>query len=92
MRRPELIGETLGSASLHVSAAELATLMSTATGKTIKYQSVPWKTFAEFGFPGADDLAQMFKFFTDAEEEFLAIRDLKRCEELGGPLGDPVAK
>eukprot|EP00451_Oxyrrhis_marina_P016338 CAMPEP_0204314202 /NCGR_PEP_ID=MMETSP0469-20131031/4060_1 /ASSEMBLY_ACC=CAM_ASM_000384 /TAXON_ID=2969 /ORGANISM="Oxyrrhis marina" /LENGTH=312 /DNA_ID=CAMNT_0051294643 /DNA_START=57 /DNA_END=995 /DNA_ORIENTATION=- len=91
LRRPELIGQTLGSASLHCSGAELAAHLSTATGKTIKYQAVPWKAFAEFGFPGADELAQMFKFFTDTQEEFLGIRDLKRCEELGGPLGDPVA-
>eukprot|EP00928_Gymnodinium_smaydae_P040864 TRINITY_DN2767_c0_g1_i8.p1 TRINITY_DN2767_c0_g1~~TRINITY_DN2767_c0_g1_i8.p1 ORF type:complete len:345 (+),score=71.34 TRINITY_DN2767_c0_g1_i8:69-1037(+) len=90
--KPELIGQTLGCASLHCSAKELAAMMSTATGKTITYNCVPWNVFAGFGFPGAEELANMFKFFTDTEEEFLASRDLKRCRDLGGELADPIAK
>mmetsp|Transcript_38639 Transcript_38639/g.94855 ORF Transcript_38639/g.94855 Transcript_38639/m.94855 type:complete len:189 (-) Transcript_38639:345-911(-) len=90
LETPGMIGQTVGSASLHCSAAQLAAHMSEATNQTITYQCVPWDTFAAFGFPGAEELAQMFKFFTDNEKEFLAIRDLKRCQELGGPLGDPV--
>jgi len=90
-RPDEMIGKTVGTSSFFSSGAELAELMSKATGKTIKYNCVPWAVFASFGFPGADELAQMFKFFTDAQDEFLAVRDLKRCEELGGPLADPVS-
>uniref|UniRef100_A0A7S3XGR8 NmrA-like domain-containing protein n=1 Tax=Oxyrrhis marina TaxID=2969 RepID=A0A7S3XGR8_OXYMA len=71
LERPEMIGQTVGSASLHCSAAELAAQMSKATNETITYQCVPWGTFAAFGFPGAEELAQMFKFFTDNEKEFL---------------------
>jgi len=88
--RPSMIGQTVGSASLHCSAAQLAGYMSTATGLKITYNCVPWTTFAAFGFPGAEELAQMFKFFTDNQDEFLAVRDLQRCRDLGGPLADPV--
>jgi len=89
--KPDLIGQTLGSSSLHCSCEQLAQIMSKATGKTITYNCVPWKTFASFGFPGAEELANMFKFFTDTQEEFLAIRDLRRCQQLGGKLMDPIA-
>eukprot|EP00928_Gymnodinium_smaydae_P040861 TRINITY_DN2767_c0_g1_i4.p1 TRINITY_DN2767_c0_g1~~TRINITY_DN2767_c0_g1_i4.p1 ORF type:complete len:980 (+),score=188.97 TRINITY_DN2767_c0_g1_i4:411-2942(+) len=90
--KPELIGQTLGCASLHCSAKELAAMMSTATGKTITYNCVPWNVFAGFGFPGAEELANMFKFFTDAQEDMLANRDLMRCRALGGELADSIAK
>lgn len=89
--KPTLIGETLGSASLHCSCKELAEMLSKATGKRITYNCVPWDAFAKFGFPGAVELANMFKFFTDTQDEFLAVRDLKRCQIIGGKLSDPVA-
>lgn len=40
-----------------------AEIMSEALGERIVYQHVPRETFAALGFPGADDLAQMFDFY-----------------------------
>lgn len=61
--KPELIGKTVGQASFFATGDEIAEIFSKATGKTIKYNCVPWETFASFGFPGADELAQMFEFW-----------------------------
>lgn len=45
-------------------------------GKTVKYNAVPVDVYASFGFPGADELANMFRFYTDNEEAFLKSRDI----------------
>lgn len=61
--KPELVGERIGQASFYATGDELAEIFSKASGKTVKYNCVPWETFASFGFPGADELAQMFEFW-----------------------------
>jgi uncharacterized protein YbjT (DUF2867 family) len=74
--KPELIGQRIGQASLLASGDDLAEIFSKATGKTIKYNCVPWETFASFGFPGADELAQMFEFWILTLDEFTKARDM----------------
>lgn len=88
---PELVGKTVGSASAYLTGKQLAEAMSSATGKTVKYNEVSWETFAGFGFPGAHELGQMFKFFTD-NPDCNKIRDLKVAKEIGGDLQDVLAK
>jgi hypothetical protein len=43
--------------------AEYAAAMSRATGATVHYAHVPRETFAVLGFPGAEDLADMFEYY-----------------------------
>lgn len=43
--------------------ARYAEIMSAVLDLPIVYQHVPRETFAALGFPGADDLAQMFDFY-----------------------------
>lgn len=40
-----------------------AEIMTRVLGKTIVYKHIPREVFASFGFPGADDLANMFDFY-----------------------------
>jgi uncharacterized protein YbjT (DUF2867 family) len=40
-----------------------AEIMSDVLDLPVVYQHIPRETFAAFGFPGADDLAQMFDFY-----------------------------
>ena len=42
---------------------EYAATMSRITGQRIAYQHMPREAFAALGFPGAEDLANMFEFF-----------------------------
>jgi len=75
--KPELIGKRIGQNSYMASGEDLARLFSEATGKTIRYNCVDWETFASFGFPGADELAQMFEFWLRTYEVFCADRAME---------------
>jgi uncharacterized protein YbjT (DUF2867 family) len=46
-----------------IPAARYAEIMSSVLDLPIVYRHVPRETFAALGFPGADDLAQMFDFY-----------------------------
>jgi hypothetical protein len=46
-----------------IRAAAYAEAMSRATGQDIRYNYIPREVFAKFGFPGAEDLADMFEFY-----------------------------
>jgi hypothetical protein len=41
---------------------ERAEIMTRVLGKTVAYRYIPREVFASFGFPGAEDLANMFEF------------------------------
>jgi uncharacterized protein YbjT (DUF2867 family) len=59
----QYIGQTLKLAGDEIPAAAYADAMSRRTGRTIRYAYIPRETFAAFGFPGAEDLADMFEFY-----------------------------
>jgi hypothetical protein len=58
--------------------------LSQATGKMITYQCVPWEVFAKFGFPGADELAQLFELWLRTYDQFCAARKISDQEALMG--------
>jgi uncharacterized protein YbjT (DUF2867 family) len=90
--KPELIGQRIGQASLCATGDDLAEIFSKATGKTIKYNCVSWETFASFGFPGADELAQMFEFWIRTLDDFTKARDMDAQTKImdGKKFTDPV--
>jgi uncharacterized protein YbjT (DUF2867 family) len=85
-KRPELIGKTIGIAGEHVSGEEMARQMSAATGREISYNNVSPETYRGFGFPGADDLGNMFQFYRDFEKECNDMRNVNTSRELNPEL------
>jgi hypothetical protein len=57
-------------------------------GIEIIYNNVTPDVYRAFGFPGADDLGNMFQFYRDFSEEFMAIRSLGYSKELNPELQD----
>ena len=57
------IGKVVKLAGDEIPAAEYAAIMSRVTGTTIRYAHVPREVFAALGFPGAEDLADMFEYY-----------------------------
>ncbi len=49
--------------------------MGRALGSAIAFQDVPFDVYRGLGFPGADDLGNMFQFQQLAGEAFLKSRD-----------------
>jgi len=93
LQKPDLIGKRIGQASFLASGDELAEILSKASGEEVKYNMVPWDTFASFGFPGADELAQMFEYWLRTYDDFCKARDFDEQKKImgeGATFTDPV--
>ena len=75
-RGKDLIGKTVAIAGEHLTGAQLASKMGKALGKEIRYNNVPPEVYRSFGFPGADDLGNMFQFKRDFNDYFVGVRDI----------------
>ena len=62
-RREEFLGKTIYIAGDERPAAEYAEIMTRVFGRKVTYNHIPREVFASFGFPGAEDLADMFEFY-----------------------------
>jgi uncharacterized protein YbjT (DUF2867 family) len=74
-RGSELIGRTIGIAGEHLTGQQMADALGTAFGQPVAYQAVPFDVYRGLGFPGADDLGNMFQYKHDFETEFCGARD-----------------
>jgi len=72
----DLIGKSIGIVGEHLSGAEMATALSSALGEEVVYNAVPFDIYRGLGFPGADDLGNMFQFKHDFQEDYVGRRDL----------------
>ncbi len=71
----EFIGKTVGIAGEHLTGAQMAAAFSKALGQEVRYNSVSPEVYRGLGFPGAEDLGNMFQFKRDFEEYFCGARD-----------------
>lgn len=85
-RGREFIGKTVGIAGEHLSGAEMAAGLSRALGEKVTYQDVPPEVYRGFGFPGADDLGNMFQFKRDFNEYFRGARSVDFSRSLNPEL------
>ena len=60
----EFIGKVVSISGDKLTLHEYMANIGKVTGKTFRYQQVPVEVFAKFPFPGADDLAIMFDYFS----------------------------
>ena len=80
------IGKTVGVAGEHLTGAEMATAFTSALGEEVRYNDVPPDVYRGFGFPGADDMGNMFQFKRDFNDEYVAARDLSETRRLNPEL------
>ncbi len=80
------IGKTVGIAGEHLTGAQMAKTLSEGLGLDVAYNYVPPEVFRTFGFPGADDLGNMFQYMRDFERDFCAARDLNLSRSLNPKL------
>jgi uncharacterized protein YbjT (DUF2867 family) len=80
------IGRTYSIAGGHPTGAEMASAMSAALGEEVRYVDVPPETYRGLGFPGAEDLGNMFQFKRDFNEDYVGVRDLDRTRALNPEL------
>jgi uncharacterized protein YbjT (DUF2867 family) len=85
-RDREFIGKTVGIAGEHLSGSEMAAGLTRAIGEKVTYQDVPPEVYRGFGFPGADDMGNMFQFKRDFNEYFRGSRSVELARSLNPEL------
>ncbi len=85
-RGSELIGKTLAIAGEHLTGAQMAAALTRALGEEVRYHDVPADVYRGFGFPGADDMGNMFQFKRDFERDYCGARDLAVSRSLNPAL------
>lgn len=71
----EYIGKTVGIAGEHLTGTEMAAAMTKAFGQPVRYNEVSPEVYRRFGFPGAEDLGNMFQFKRDFNNVFCGARN-----------------
>jgi uncharacterized protein YbjT (DUF2867 family) len=85
-KRPELIGKTVGIAGEHLTGAQMAAELSRALGREVVHGAITPEAYRALGFPGADDLGNMFQFKAEFEKEYCASRDVEFSRSLNPSL------
>jgi uncharacterized protein YbjT (DUF2867 family) len=73
----ELAGKTIGIAGEHLTGAQMAASLTRALGQEVHYNAVTPEAYRGFGFPGAEDIGNMFQFNRDFEQVCLKNRNLE---------------
>ena len=81
-----VIGKTIGIAGEKLNGNEMAEKLSKASGKNVIFNNVTPETYRNFGFPGADDLGNMFQFKRDFNDDFNGQRNTDYSLELNPEL------
>lgn len=69
------VGKTVGIAGEHLTGDQMAAALGKALGRPVRYNAVPPEAYRSFGFPGAEDLGNMFQFKRDFNDYFCGVRD-----------------
>jgi uncharacterized protein YbjT (DUF2867 family) len=85
-RGEELVGRTVGIAGEHLTGTQMAASLGRALGREVRYNAVPFDVYRGLGFPGAEDLGNMFHFNHDFSEQFCKARDITFSRSLNPAL------
>lgn len=81
-----MVGKSVGIAGGEPTCKQMAEALTRALGEEVVYNEVTPETFRSFGFPGADDLGNMFQFYRDFEEVCTSTRDINVSKQLNPAL------
>jgi uncharacterized protein YbjT (DUF2867 family) len=82
----EFIGKRVGIAGEHLSGKMMAETFTNVFGEEVIYNAVPFDVYRSFGFPGADDLGNMFQFNHDFADYFCNARNIEFSKSLNPQL------
>jgi uncharacterized protein YbjT (DUF2867 family) len=75
-RGGEMIGKRVGIAGEILTGPEMAAAFSRALRQPVAFHDLPFDQFRALGFPGADDLGNMFEYQALYNDEFCEGRDV----------------
>jgi uncharacterized protein YbjT (DUF2867 family) len=85
-REREFIGKTVGIVGEHLTGSQMAAELTKALNQEVHYNSVEPEVYRGFGFPGAEDLGNMFQFKRDFEEIYCGARNVEVARSLNQSL------
>ena len=75
-----------GIAGEHITVADMAKTLSKALGVEIIYNEVTPDQYRSFGFPGAEDVGNMFQIYQEFGKPFMDFRPLETARSLNPAL------
>ncbi len=81
-----MIGKTIGISGEHISCKDMAAALTKALDQEVRYNKVTPEMYRNFGFPGAEDLGNMFQYYQEFDTAFSDARDIKVAKELNPSL------
>jgi len=85
-RGSEFIGKTVGISGGQPTCKEMADGMTKALGQEVHYNEITPEVYRGFGFPGAEDMGNMFQFYRDCNDFFTKSRDMELSRKLNPEL------
>jgi uncharacterized protein YbjT (DUF2867 family) len=74
-RGADYINKTVGISGDRLTGTQMAEELSRALGEQVRYNAVSHEAYRSLGFPGAEDLGNMFQFKRDFEDYYCGARD-----------------
>jgi uncharacterized protein YbjT (DUF2867 family) len=84
----EMVGRRIGIAGEQLTGNELADALTSALRERVIYNNIPADVYRGFGFPGADELGNMFQFYDEFAKELNKTRDVSFSKQLNPDLLD----
>ena len=85
-RGRDMVGRTVGIAGEHLSGEEMANTFTRVLGVEVRYNEISPDAYRRLGFPGAEDLGNMFQFKRDFNDVFRALRNVGQSRALNPEL------
>ena len=85
-RSGDFIGKTVGVSGDQLTGKQMAAALTKALGQEVQYVDVPADVYRSFGFPGAEDMGNMFQFKRDFESVYSGARSVEFSRSLNAEL------
>jgi len=82
----EFIGKTVAITGENLTGKQMADSFAKALGQEVVFNAIPFDVYRGLGFPGADDLGNMFQFYHDFEEYFCGVRSVDFTKSINPEL------
>ncbi len=82
----QYIGKTVGITGENLTVDEMSQKLSKGLGIRVEYTAVEPDAYRAFGFPGADEMGNMFQIYRDFEKEVLGARSIDLARSLNPSL------
>lgn len=85
-RGTELAGKRIGIAGEQLTGNEMAAKFAKSLGRPVRYNAVPFDVYRGLGFPGAEEMGNMYQFYADFDEVVGKTRNVEFSRELNPEL------